>query len=985
MLGATRHHRAGEAKGQRSHWFATALLLLAVAYPVVLNFRVLRPDSRLEFYLSPSRLIADAEHEWNPTEDLGRRTGAEAAYLPTAVLFKLLRTLGASTLLSQQLWTWSILGLAAVGMQRLFAALWPHAPPFASIAAGFMYAFSPFVAVNLSASVGVLLIAYGATPVLALSLLNVARSSSVIRLLIVAGLAGVVAPGVNLATTAVMWIGALVVCVLSGNNVRKAATSLAFALLSGAAASAWWLVPAVRAIGSGGAEIFLQTDPLEILASQSSFFEVFRLAGLWALYYSQGNTPYLAVQGILLSPAIVSVTALAPILWMLNFARTRLARGGNLASLGLVVIAAPMAVSIFPPMSPSLTGTIYRWLFEHLPPFQAFRGNYKWVALIALAYSITLPAMTWRQSRSRQVLMTSLLIVLATAWATPLLLGQVYGERQAVGTVPRYWSDLSRWLESQADTSRVLFVPEQPFAAFTWGSPGGDIAPLLTNRDTVTPRIAAGTNSEGRNLMAMVDRAVDDPSVDFSALLAALRVGLVVHRGDIDATRYGSRDPAQSLAYLRSVDALKEVRQFGPLTVFRFAGPLAPPIGISRAAQVAVANDLTSALSLFEQGSFAIFDVAGARPSLAQRDQAADQLRKVFDLRGSPGSSGRLWTDEWPTGQLLDVRARASVSTSTPTAMLQTYLRIRDATIVSSDRAGDSTTFDVMRAFDGDPSTGWLPSADYANLTVTFTPPLRIRRLSILPYSVGGGVDSAEVDLSVNGRSFGTLSSSSGSGPLSDLGVVSTLQLLIRHGAGQSGISEIQWVGLERVRDASVLTPEATSPDLPLLIRMDFEDPMTVEELDHIAFDGAPYVLRGSATWPGGRGTLAFESHLVLPDSVSTSATDLSASVEGVAYDRPSPTRVEVPSLPAGARFLLLSETDDERWAAYDQSGKRLLKLDGVLGYAQGWVLSTDTKSVSLRFVGARPATQRLGLSAVLLILTAVSYHLWRRRGRRRE
>lgn len=107
---------------------------------------------------------------------------------------------------------------------------------------------------------------------------------------------------------------------------------------------------------------------------------------------------------------------------------------------------------------------LYRWLFEHIPGFNAFREASKFDLLIALAYSILLPALFWfiKTRYHNRMLTIATFTALALLFLPNLIpiathrIGATFRSRH----VPAQYAQLNTFLDSKT-FGRILWVPQK--------------------------------------------------------------------------------------------------------------------------------------------------------------------------------------------------------------------------------------------------------------------------------------------------------------------------------------------------------------------------------------------------------------------------------------------------------------------------------------------------------------------------------------------
>jgi uncharacterized protein DUF3367 len=580
----------------------------AASIPFAMWLRRAIPDTNIGLVLRSDSLLPLIISRWDPSRDLGLRTGFAIAYLPIAAWFAFLKWLGVPAVVSQQIWFSLLLFVGAIGMARLWPVWWGKRSFVAAVTAGLVYMLNPFVLLNLQGA-SVLLLPYVMAPWMATEAILAIRKRSLWRAAAFV-LEAAIAGGTNPPVTAIMLLP-IAVAIL--RETRTSRGSWRWAVLLGLgwlAANVWWIVPFLASSRAGGTEAALLTDPITVGGKYSSPREILRLAGLWSMYEGWAGQPYVRAADFLLTPSVVAGTLLMPLIALVGILRQWGMKAARALAV-MLVIAVPMSQSIYPVDNPAPTGRLYQLLYDHLLPFQAFRSNHKWVGVIAFAYALALPAALWMSRRTITRVATGIAVVATlTTSAAPFFFGLMFTPSFRLGEVPGYWYEAARWVDAQPARGRVYFAPTQGFSVYTWGKPQGDIAPFIFRRNTLTSSIVVASNSGGRGLVAALDAAPHDPSIPLVKILSLLDVAYVVQRNDVDWRYYDSPSPAAMRSYLSTQPGLTFARSFGQLDVYRVEGVDQPPIQWAEAQARIVADSLVTALTLYEPGTLAAFHVA---------------------------------------------------------------------------------------------------------------------------------------------------------------------------------------------------------------------------------------------------------------------------------------------------------------------------------------------------------------------------------------
>ena len=151
--------------------------------------------------------------------------------------------------------------------------------------------------------------------------------------------------------------------------------------------SAYWLVPALGAMGTG-AVVLANSESPQAIAAPSSAAEVLRGLGLWPMYGGDAGDPWQpGFSGYLTSPWLVLLTGLLPALALAALASSARDSGRGTPAHRAVRSGHGGPAS---PDHPSLLGRTLGWLFEHVPVVGAFRTTNKVGAVLVLGAALAL-------------------------------------------------------------------------------------------------------------------------------------------------------------------------------------------------------------------------------------------------------------------------------------------------------------------------------------------------------------------------------------------------------------------------------------------------------------------------------------------------------------------------------------------------------------------------------------------------------------------
>jgi arabinofuranan 3-O-arabinosyltransferase len=364
------------------------VLWLALAEVVLLSsFGSFVVDTKPELYLAPWRSAAAYLSAWQANPQLGFPS-FNVGLAPVAVAVGLIQAVGIPPELSVRVLRLALFALGSVGAARLYRALRPGSEPLGPLVAGTVFVANPYVVV--AGTTQAILLPWALLPWQLLCLVHALRvpdeASRWARWRWPAGfaLAFAATSGMNAGVVPLFQLVAVpvVVAVVRSGSWRRALAVVARCAVLVVAVSLYWILPSVLALGAGATVVDNSETPQGI-SGPSSAAEVLRGLGLWPLYGSGGRGVWLPeFAGYLTSPAVV----------LASFALPVLAVGGALLvrgplrrlGLGLLLVAVPVMVGLFPVAHPAPFGRALGWAFDHVPFAAAFRTTNKVGAVLVL-------------------------------------------------------------------------------------------------------------------------------------------------------------------------------------------------------------------------------------------------------------------------------------------------------------------------------------------------------------------------------------------------------------------------------------------------------------------------------------------------------------------------------------------------------------------------------------------------------------------------
>ncbi len=759
------------------------------------------PDTRPELYLAPARTLASALSFWRPNPYLGQ-PNFDTGTAPVALAVLVLRSLGVDAWLAVRLWRALLLGVAAWGAVKLFhevagggdAATGRRSNPAGRVAAAVLYVANPYVVV--AGATNPILLPYALAPWLLLALARAVREPRSWRWPAAFALAFFVSGGTNAGVVSLfMLLGvpcyliyALVALGRPWNELlRPTLRCLGLAAL----VSLYWLVPAVLAARSGASIAFDTEQPGDV-GSVSSYAETLRLLGLWTLYGRAGDRLFLPnFAAYLTNPLVLLASYALPAAAALGALLSR-ARARALGAI-LLAVAVPVMVGLFPTSSPSPFGRLLARAFAEVPGAIAFRTTNKAGALAALG--ITLLAAVgvaevarrsaWRLTATRRSSLIAAIVAMGVVAVAvlPALTGGMNLERFRV---PAYWRQAAAALNAGPSNSRVLLLPGQVQADYTWGWRGPDDLPAsLLDRPSAVRATVPNGSPEQSNFLAAVDvplaAGAPDPG-GVSAMARYLGASQVLLRNDVNWQEAGGASPAELAAALGRDPGLRRDASYGRpgqgVVDPDRSGAALPPLqryAISGAVPILRAEPAAGTL-LVDGDNFALpglqrLGLLNGQPAFRLLgDVSGDDLALVLDDGAhvvlTDTNRRRTWRVP-RAGQAYSptMGAEDPIDPGTPTLSLfgdplrqstAVFNGARSVTATSSGTVFGPVPSDKPAfAFDGDPATAWM-TGDFGaavgqSITLELAQPVEVSKLTLRPV-LGGPVQIAGVRIELDGR-----------------------------------------------------------------------------------------------------------------------------------------------------------------------------------------------------------------------------------------
>jgi len=526
------------------------LLALSMALVSYVPLLLARPgqvaaDTKQYLYLDPARLTAGAPSMWDPNVGLGTVTHQNIGYLfPMGPYYTLAAWLGVPTWVAERLWMGSLLFAAGMGVAYCARRLGLEGP--GRVLSCFVYALSPYVIDYLDRTSALLMPWAGLGWMLGFCILA-ARSGRwrypAAFALVVAAVGGVNATSVVLVLLAPMAWLAHATWVSREVTWRQAwRAGWRISLLS-VGVSLWWAA-GLLVEDHYGIDVLRVTETIPTVSRTSAASEVLRGLGYWYFYGWDKVQPWtLAAVEYTQAGWLIALSLGLPALFVALGLLTRW-RYRSFA-LGLVGLGTALAVGAFPYAHPSLWGSLIKGAPTTSTLALAMRSVNRVVPVVVLGLALLagsgVSALYLRAPRLGLVV-GAVCIGLAAGDLPPLWSGNIVAANLVRPSVlPSWWTEATSYLNSLGGSERVLGLPGEDFAAYSWGVTMDPIAPGLLRRPWVSRQVVPEGTPPAANLLQALDEPLEEGTLDANAIApvaALMSASQVLLQSDLQYERY---------------------------------------------------------------------------------------------------------------------------------------------------------------------------------------------------------------------------------------------------------------------------------------------------------------------------------------------------------------------------------------------------------------------------------------------------------------
>ena len=525
------------------------IFYVALALVSYVPFLLSRPgevaaDTKQYLYLDPFRLTQGAASMWDPNVGLGTVTHQNIGYLfPMGPYYTAVHWVHLPVWVGQRLWMGTLLFTAGLGVAYCARRLGLEGP--GRMVAAFAYALSPYV-IDYIARISAILMPWAALGWLIGITAAAARSGKwrypAMFAAVVALVGGVNATSILLVLVAPgLW---LVFAVWGSKEVtlKRAASAAGRIALLSVLVSLWWAA-GLWAEGKYGINVLRVTETVPTVSRTSSASEVLRGLGYWYFYGWDKVQPWtMASVDYTQSLWLLVVSYLVPALCVVaGFAARWRYRTYALA---LVGAGAVVAVGAFPYGNPSLFGSLLKSASAGSTVALAMRSVDRIVPVLVLGLCLLLGAgltSIWVRWPARGNAVALLCLAVVAADIPPLWTGGlVAANLSRPSAIPGYWHQAATYLDT-AGSDRVLGLPGEDFAAYSWGVTQDPVPSGLVTRPYVSRQVVPSGTAASANLVQALDEPLQEGTLDMSALVPVARLmsaGQILLQSDLQYERY---------------------------------------------------------------------------------------------------------------------------------------------------------------------------------------------------------------------------------------------------------------------------------------------------------------------------------------------------------------------------------------------------------------------------------------------------------------
>lgn len=523
---------------------------------------VVTSDTKIYLYLDPARFLSQVASMWDPDVALGTVTHQTIGYLlPMGPFYWLLSALHVPVWVSQRLWAGTILFAAAAGVLFLCRTIELRGPGRFVAALAFM--LSPYL-LQYIGRISVILLPWAGLPwLVALAARSVRQGGwrhPALFAIVVVLIGGINASSLLYVGVApALWLpyAVFVSKEASGRDAWAAAGRIA--LLS-VGVSLWWIV-GLAIEGTYGVDVLKYTETVQATSSASLASDVLRGLGYWYFYGGDQLGPW--VQSSVLYTQQLWLIAASFAVPTLAFLSAAVVRWRHRAYFVIVIVFGTiLSVGPHPLSSPSLVGSLLKYLMTNSTAGLAMRSTDRATPLVVLGVAVLLGSgvtAVWRRVRPLGSL-TALLAVALVLFNNPAVWnGDTVADHFVMqDPPPAAVTQAAAALNATHPGTRVFAIPGNDFSAERWGDTVDTVWPALLDRPFVTREQQIMGSVATADLLYAIDEPMQENTADWNALAPVARLmsaGDVLVEYDTAYERYDTPRPQELAAQLATTPA----------------------------------------------------------------------------------------------------------------------------------------------------------------------------------------------------------------------------------------------------------------------------------------------------------------------------------------------------------------------------------------------------------------------------------------------
>jgi hypothetical protein len=542
-------------------------------------------DARLDLNINPIKTYGTYFYTWTSGLALGSSYSQMSSYIfPFGFLYYFF-SLFTNINVTQAIVFSVILFIGFYSFTKFVQNYFKTDSNYVYLGAGF-YIFNMYVATTISASYTQLLLPYVVLPLQLYFINKIVVSRNYFKYSIGLAAATLLMGGIdppfiaiNLIVMSVFFLSLLFTHNLLSNykeTLKKLAPSFLVVLLI----NFFWVIGILSYWFGGSADFQAAlSESLSMQNQAGSYFNVFRMLGLWAFGLGWAGKPYFSYAATYLeNPLLIFTMYLWPIISLSSVIFFKKSKQ-IFWVLILIVLSIPMVVAT----NQGIFANLYNWAYYNVPLFSMFRSSYRFIqvyifglAILTVYLMINIKNIKLKNVNIKfvkfkkvhvkfenvlAIFLLSLLIINAFPFFTRTLIS----EDRKIQEIPSYYYDAQHFFEKDQSTYRIFLLPEQYGAVFTWGTTSGN-PELIWNKGLVVRLPLTDLEKSNNITLKLYTYIFDKNYSEANKLFKELNVKYIVQRNDFDWRFYSSSSPA---TVQEALSAYEKIETFGALDIYK--------------------------------------------------------------------------------------------------------------------------------------------------------------------------------------------------------------------------------------------------------------------------------------------------------------------------------------------------------------------------------------------------------------------------------